>query len=635
MAKDKYISSQSRKLLSVYGGVGSILETSKGALIVEEFDKWKFFDNKERLFDREEFIIEDNRLLKRLQVHFKELNKFIRVPTNIANPYIQDDSVPQDEKRVASAKYFPEWMYCPNCERFRYIKDWWSMWYKTLQKYNIPDASEKFIKPKCYHCFEEAKNKNKKKRYYELEQVRFIMTAPNGEIRDLPWDYWNRAEKNVKEEDADGGNIRIGWSEKCCDNQDLRYLRSETFADLAGIHVKCVNKDCKANGREVTLAGLFGLRIGKDKEKQFKPVIRTSNSVYYPICINSIYLPKKNQEINQDDKATIRNLLANGVSKEIIYTTFQNRYDKQTIDDFVDERDEATFEAEIQYRLKEYKFILEHPNFKEDQNSNLTYENQVTDTLSVFGISTLIKVKRLKLTTVQTAFTRQEPFDKDLFIREGDNHTPVKIKYTSSQAVNTNYLLATESFGEGIFIDLDKTKVDEWFYRHYDNTPTFKERIDILQERILLSEIIQKNKFLDNKHLTKFVLVHTLSHLVVKELEFLCGYAATSMNERLFVDSDNMQGLLLYTVAGLEGSYGGIITQSDPTSFKKILESALFRSNDCASDPVCYHSDGQGIGGMNLAACYSCSLLPETSCEEFNSFLDRALLIDKDFGFFA
>jgi hypothetical protein len=69
------------------------------------------------------------------------------------------------------------------------------------------------------------------------------------------------------------------------------------------------------------------------------------------------------------------------------------------------------FEAEIQYRLKEFKFILEHPNYTEEQNSNLTYENQDYQlTLSGFGISTLIKVKRLKLTTVQTAFTRQEPF---------------------------------------------------------------------------------------------------------------------------------------------------------------------------------------------------------------------------------
>lgn len=29
----------------------------------------------------------------------------------------------------------------------------------------------------------------------------------------------------------------------------------------------------------------------------------------------------------------------------------------------------------------------------------------------------------------------------------------------------------------------------------------------------------------------------------------------------------------------------------------------------------------------------SCALLPETSCEEFNSFLDRAILTDTEFGF--
>ena len=629
----KYIQSQTRKMLSAYGGVGSILETSKGAMKVEQFDEWKFFKDPARIFDQDDFKIEDNRLLKRLQVHFTKLIKFIRVPTNIANPFVKSDIVPLNTSNVASAKYFPEWMYCPNCERFKHIKEWWKGWHDTLGKHKEPDAGLKFIKPKCYYCFEKAKNEKKSKKYFELEQVRFIMTAPNGDISDLPWDRWNLAEKNVKEEDADGGNIRIDWTKKCCENQDLRYLRSETFADLAGIRVKCVSIGCSANGREVTLAGLFGLRKGKDKTKQSKPVIRTSNSVYYPLCINSIYLPKKIQEVKEEDKPIIRNLISNGVSKEIIYNSFKN-YDKQSIDDFIDKKEEGSFEAEIQYRLKEFKFILDHPNHMEEENSNLTYENQDTEMLSAFSISTLIKVKRLKLTTVQTAYTRQEPLDKDLFIRDGDTHPLVKIKYTSTKAVNTEYLLATESFGEGIFIDLDKKKVDDWFFKHFNETPAFSERIKLLRERVAHSEILQKEKFLDEKHLAKFILIHTLSHLLIKELEFLCGYAATSLNERLFVDNDNMQGVLLYTVAGAEGSYGGIITQSDPISFKKILESALFRSKDCSSDPVCFHSDGQGIGGMNLAACYSCSLLPETSCEEFNSFLDRALLIDSEFGFF-
>lgn len=631
MAIDKYITNQTRKMLTAYGGAGSILETPKGALLVEEFDKWKFFKDSSRIFDKEENIIEDNRLLKRLQVHFKQLYKFIRIPENISKSYISYDIEPLDSKKVASAKYFPQWMYCSNCERFRHIDDWWRGWYQTLQRFNETKIGEKFIKPKCFKCYEEAKLNDKRKKYFELEQVRFIMTAPSGEIRDLPWDRWNLAEKNINDESADGGNIRLDFSRLCCDKPDLRYLRSETFSDLAGIRIKCVNKDCSSNGKEVTLAGLFGLRIGQD-EKQFKPVIRTSNSVYYPISINSIYLPKKIEEISTDDKSAIRNSIAAGLEKEKIYIIF-NRYAKETIDDFIDSRDETHFEPEIQYRFKEYKFILENQNYIDEEN-NLRYENQNTSSLKNYNINTLIKVKRLKLTSVQTAYTRQEPFDKDLFIREGDAQTPIKIKYTSTQAINTQYLLATESFGEGIFIDLDKSKVDEWFGKHFKETETFQKRINPLWNRYLQSEILSKDKFLDEKHLSKFILLHTLSHLLIKELEFLCGYSATSMNERLFVDNENMQGVLIYTVAGSEGSYGGLINQSNPESFKKILQSALFRSKDCASDPVCYHSDGQGIGGLNLAACYSCSLLPETSCEEFNSFLDRAILIDEQYGFF-
>lgn len=133
----------------------------------------------------------------------------------------------------------------------------------------------------------------------------------------------------------------------------------------------------------------------------------------------------------------------------------------------------------------------------------------------------------------------------------------------------------------------------------------------------------------------KFILLHTLSHILIKEFEFLVGYSATSIAERLYID-DEMQGILIYTIAGSEGSFGGLASQANTERLTKIFKSALTRAKDCASDPICYNSDGQGIGGLNLAACYSCTLLPETSCEEFNSFLDRALLIEKtnEFGFY-
>jgi len=61
-----------------------------------------------------------------------------------------------------------------------------------------------------------------------------------------------------------------------------------------------------------------------------------------------------------------------------------------------------------------------------------------------------------------------------------------------------------------------------------------------------------------------------------------------------------MQGVLIYTVAGAEGSYGGLITQAEPNKLAWIIESALERAKECSSDPVCYHAEEQGVGGLIL-----------------------------------
>jgi len=46
-----------------------------------------------------------------------------------------------------------------------------------------------------------------------------------------------------------------------------------------------------------------------------------------------------------------------------------------------------------------------------------------------------------------------------------------------------------------------------------------------------------------------------------------------------------MQGLLIYTVAGAEGSFGGLVSQATEQQITRILKSALNRASDCASDP--------------------------------------------------
>ena len=129
----------------------------------------------------------------------------------------------------------------------------------------------------------------------------------------------------------------------------------------------------------------------------------------------------------------------------------------------------------------------------------------------------------------------------------------------------------------------------------------------------------------------RFVMLHTFAHLLINQLVFECGYSSASLRERLFcsIGNEPMAGVLVYTAAGdSEGTMGGLVRMGKPGNLEPTIIAALDRARWCSSDPVCMElgEKGQGPGSMNLAACHSCGLLPETACETFNRFLDRALV---------
>jgi hypothetical protein len=89
-----------------------------------------------------------------------------------------------------------------------------------------------------------------------------------------------------------------------------------------------------------------------------------------------------------------------------------------------------------------------------------------------------------------------------------------------------------------------------------------------------------------------------------------------------------MAGILIYTAAGdSEGTMGGLVRMGLPGRLEDVFARAIERARWCSTDPVCIESSGQGPDNCNLAACHSCALLPETSCEEQNRLLDRGLLV--------
>ena len=187
--------------------------------------------------------------------------------------------------------------------------------------------------------------------------------------------------------------------------------------------------------------------------------------------------------------------------------------------------------------------------------------------------------------------------------------------------------------GEGIFIRLNEEKVESWERK---NEHIYKQMMDNVKKSSIHCENAS----------ARYVLLHTLSHLLIRSLAKLCGYQTSSLKERVYStypNGEKMAGILVYTASSdSEGSLGGLVAQAGPDHIAENLDALLEEAEWCSGDPLCMISTGanaQGIDGLNYAACHQCALLPETSCTMRNVLLDRAALIGREddgtIGFFS
>jgi hypothetical protein len=125
----------------------------------------------------------------------------------------------------------------------------------------------------------------------------------------------------------------------------------------------------------------------------------------------------------------------------------------------------------------------------------------------------------------------------------------------------------------------------------------------------------------------RYLLLHTLAHALMNEWSLDGGYPSSALRERLY-SGHNMAGVLIYTATSdSAGSLGGLVAQGEPERLAQTLRSAMARMSWCTNDPLCVEAKASGVESLNKAACHACVLMPETSCETNNCFLDRGLLI--------
>ncbi|OJV35275.1 MAG: hypothetical protein BGO29_12770 [Bacteroidales bacterium 36-12] len=600
------------KLISNYGGIGSVIDTIDCSIIIESFDNWHY----PSYFDKElnQYIIIDDRLLNRLKARFPLLKQIVSIPT-------EDGFEVQPQANI-----FPKWFYCPRCKRFMHYNDWKNHW-QDKNNFNV-------------QCF------NPECKGEHLEQVRFVMTCDNGHIQDLPWNFWNNrkpvdeTKESAPSEEENSPKIVLKY-EKCCEEQQLIYEISNENTDLSGIRIKC--KKC---GKSESLKGIFNFQqkcggqkywlgfqngsfVKEECDEKTTVKIKSSNSIYYANSLNSLWIPEK-QSLELDiDLRTEIDAIVNDPDfepKDLEKFSRRNGVDIQLINSYLDNHTDE-YVTELLYRKAEYDYFItkQQPEDKKIRFRQIEVKNQL------FGFDKLIKIDKLKKTTVQTSFTRNEPIDVDSILvgdTEYVNNYNVKRQSLSKNNFETRLLPAVESYGEGILFVLDKKLLNEW-----ESKELIINRANTIKQHGLSSD--WKSHQIEAARITpRKILIHSLAHLLIREFEYICGYPMSSLQERLYVDS-TMNGFLISAYDGTDGYLGGLSKLcNNIENLNKIIQSALNRAKNCSLDPICYESDGQGIAQLNLAACHSCTLLPETSCEHGNLFLDRKLVVDEEFGYF-
>ncbi len=231
-------------------------------------------------------------------------------------------------------------------------------------------------------------------------------------------------------------------------------------------------------------------------------------------------------------------------------------------------------------------------------------------------IDQVARVERLREVVALTGFTR---------LSSPDELGAHRIAPLSRD--RPDWVPAVEVRGEGVFLRLAETSAVEWEarFRETDRYERLRDAHRNWRRRRDLDD-------LGGWPGARYVLLHTLSHLLMRQMALDCGYAASSIRERIYAraGAQPMAGILLYTAApDSEGTLGGLVSLGRTERLGELLVAALEQAAVCTSDPTCAEHRPGVLGDDHLhgAACHACLFASETSCERGNRYLDRGVLV--------
>jgi hypothetical protein len=582
-------------------GVGALLDLPNTSALIMGLDDW---DTRYCLE-----IVED-RLLGAIQRRLGKQVKKLYLPPLSFDDDGRDPTAPAIGVPVAP---FPRWLRCPLCDTLATID---SGIFQLVQDRWRPDKT-RYVHASC------AKSKS----YPPTGlAVRFLLACREGHLTDFPWvEYVHQ--QNVP-----------------CKPARLTLREFGAAGDASDIIVKCLECGVERRMADAFDGDVFQIRCSGHHphlrrtepagcQETARTILLGASNSWFPLVMSALSLPPLAQDklalLVADQWAVLKDIPSLEVAR---YVTAPSRL--PTLADFTAEDIWAAIQAHKQpastggeeepdLKVAEWDVLTQNPPPPPTRDFRVTRVAAPSGFGGQFEETVLLE--KLREVRSLLAFTRIESRGDFADAAYNDDG-----RQTALSRQSPTWLPASEVRGEGIFLRLKEESLQAW---------EGKAETKLLEQEFLRSHKAWRTlRKLSPPEAgfpgIRFVLLHSLSHALMRQIVLECGYTAASVRERLYCravgeDHGPTAGILIYTAASdSEGTLGGLVQLGQPVTLGRHIQHALESMRICGSDPLCAeHSpptDGRGVHG---ACCHACLFAPETSCERGNRFLDRTTLL--------
>ena len=357
-----------------------------------------------------------------------------------------------------------------------------------------------------------------------------------------------------------------------------------------------------------------------------KTILRGASNAYFSVVSSALSIPPWSDPIHQE-LARYREPLMQAKSLDHLRMGIEGEF--YQVGDLLERYSveqlwkalQAEPEEEEDLKRREYIAFL-HPEAKTGTETEFEISHCPVHDRYRARFSSVIAASRLREVRALRGFTR---IDSVPDLGERTDVSELEVRMAKLGLKEVDWLPGIDLRGEGIFLQLDAAALSEW-----------EQRETVRREAARLTSQFdewRKSRSMHGRPFPgmRYVLLHTLAHVLIRQFALDCGYSSSALRERSYCETgtDPMAGLLIYTASSdSDGSLGGLVAESAPDRLGTLLTGALQEAAFCASDPLCGGGNMGAAANLNGAACHACLLLAETSCEFGNRLLDRATLVD-------